>query len=512
AELLADGKGDVWFLGEKDGRRVAVSLDPTTLDVDQHPVSPAATALRVIDGAVYAVDARAVREVDGARSFPSEKGAVVPEVALSTKGVWAFADDEVLTVFDGRGRRRERLGAAVEHLAIWNGRVAALADGELYLGGPERFERIANLDTSARFHVDGGVLWAVGTETAVAVLPGGDHTVIRVSNADLSLCVADCSPAAASTFLERRAAATSSARNKAPTPQRAGRVSPPRLEPPTVTPTLPSATVAPRARVTTTSVAPPPEEPTEEEPVHAEEAEPTQEAVPPLPPEGEREEEAPRERPEKPKKPADEAPTPPTPPPPAPPVELPVADDSDKGDKGDKGVTTTTEQASPTTTTTTTPGSTTTTVPPEEVGIGFEVDPEVGGAVARVRVQGTPNACGATGLATTATLAWTGSSSGSREMVITWNSPAAGQSQVSEATFSAEPGEITVEVSVCGRSASRTVTVPGETDATTTTTTTTTTEPGPDESTTTTTTPPATTTTTTTVPAQDTMTGREGDA
>ena len=496
--LVVDGRGRAWYLGATpDGGRAAVRLgdraaEPRVVDLD-----PSTRRLLVVDGAVQATGDDAVRSVEGkaSRSTTTPAGdRIDPTVAVGTGGLWASAlGREVTTVTESAVQERQELPEAVAALAVWHGRVVAVTANGAFTGGMGQLLPIPEIGPGATLHVDGGLLWLSGRERSVAISPSHDRVVLEILNADLSLCVGDCSAAAASSFLEDVATA--------PLPAPGGPAAPATTQPPrkleqaAVTPTLPNAP----SKAPTISNAP----------VGA----PDPEAAVPVAP-----------------APADPAPPPPAVP--APPTTFDILgttipdDGSKKPGRPDPpgrsdDTTTTTATTTPPLITLpppdTSPETTTTLAPEPLVDLEFDLRLRDGGVTAELRVVGRPEQCGSSGTSTVATLVWQGSATGTRQLEVAWPSEEAGASHLSRATITSPAGDLTVSVAVCGVTTSRTTSIPGSDPSPTTTTThppTTTTTSIRPPTTTTTIRPPTTTTTilppTTTTILPPTTTTRPG--
>lgn len=470
---VADAHEQAWYLASAGGRsRAAVRVDPEGA-VRSFAVAPSTTRLAIVNGSVHAMGMALVPVEKGRTSRPvASAGGTTPSVAVGTGGLWATASGSTLTMRHRGTVSDQVLDGNVTDLGVWHGSVAAVTTTGVVHGRPGSLEVIPEAGPGATLHLDGGLLWVVTPETAIAIAPDQRRIMIPISSADLSLCVGDCSAAAASSFLEQVASTVP------PPPQPREKDSPAptttappkRLEVASVAPTLPSTTL-PRDRdrgpTTTVAATVPPETTLAEVPTTLQSPPPSDD-----PPPDE------NKKPDRPKGPPKTEPTLLT----APPTQ-PVFD-------------TTTTTA---TTTTTTP--TTTTEPEPPVGLEYDVQGGDLSATAFIRVLGRPSACGETGVTTTAQLSWTGSSTGSREVLMTWASTTSSRSHQSDATITAEPGELRVAVTVCGVTASDTATVTDPTPPTTTTTTTTT---PPTTPTTTPTTPTTPTTTPTTKPTTPT--------
>lgn len=476
APVVVDGRGQPWYLAQQnDGGVFAVAVDGADDGgLRVVPVSRSTRSLLVVDGRVHALG-EALVAVEGERTSSRATEGLLPSVAEGAKGTWATASSSTLSVFRKGKAETTDLGAEITALAVWHGSVYAVTPSGVTAVGRDGLEPLPEIGGGAALHVDGGLLWLTTPEAAMAIDPDQGRVVLRLASADLSLCVGDCSAAAASTFLDQVASdapsppeppAKPATGDPSPTTTEAPRV----LEAASVTPTLPTTTV-PRAATS----APP----TTARPATATPPPPNPAPVPDVVPE-------------------------PIPPTAAPSSSTTTTAPKDNGKDKENPVPATLPRPidpRPTTTTTTT----TTTAPPSTAEPEPEPEPEPpveleyslragrGSATADIRVLGRPSACGALGTATTGTVSWTGSATGSREVLITWPQPDSRRSHETSATIVAPPGELRVTVTVCGVAATQGTTIEGDPVTTTTTTTT---------APTTTTTPP---TTTTTVPTTTTL-------
>lgn len=483
---VVDGLGRAWYLGATPGGgRAAVLLGDGAGQPRVVGVHPSTRRLLVVDGAVQATGDDALRAVEGtasrATTAPAEDR-IDPTVAVDTGGLWASAHGPaVTTITESALQEQQELPEAVTALAVWHGRVVALTANGAFTGRMGQLAAIPEIGPGATLHVDGGLLWLSGRERSVAISPSHDRVTLEISNADLSLCVGDCSAAAASSFLEDVATAPLTAPGGAAAPTT---TQPPRrLEQAAVTPTLPNAPAKPPGIDVPTPVTIP--DPNPDAPVV------------PAPPEAL-----------------------PRPPDAGPPTTFnilgtTIPDDRSKKPgrpdppgRSDETTTTTATTAPPLITLPpldTTPETTTTTAPPPlepSVDLEFDLRPRDGGVTAELRVIGRPDECGTDGTSTVATLLWQGSATGSRQVEVAWPSEEAGASHVSRATITSPPGDLTVSVAVCGVTTSRTTRVSDPDPSPTTTTT------RPPTSTTTTTRPPTRTTTTIRPPTRTTTTIR----
>jgi hypothetical protein len=511
---VVDGAGRAWYQGARaGGGKAAVGLGPSAPATTVVDVDPGTARLAVVDGAVAAVGARAVVPVEaGGRAIdlaapPAGADRIDPVLAVATGGTWATAAGSTITTTGtisapsraGVTPETQDVGAPVTALAVWHGRVVATTAEGAVTGRPGDLRPLDGVGPGARLHQDGGLLWVTTAERAVAIAPDHEQVDLDLAGADLSLCVGDCSAAAASTFLEERATppTTVPPAPGAGAPTTTTTAPARRLDAAVVTPTLPTTSTT--ARPTTPSTTTPSTTALPvTEPGGGNGAAPTTVADPVA------------------------ATTPPT----AAPSTSVVEGKPGKGDKPPKGDPTTTtaplltlplpgpeestttvvEAPSSTDTTdttdaspTTTEASTTTTEPgPGAVGLELEVAVRPGEATATFRVLARPSDCGATDTSTAATLVWQGAATGTRQVLVTWPRRGAGQSNVATATIPSPAGDLTVSVVGCGVAASRAATVPADPSTTTTTTT-----PPPSS---TTTTPPSSTTTTTTRPSTTTST------
>lgn len=558
---VVDADARVWYLAGKGDDRSVVRFGSDGGDIETFDVDPSSEALLLLDGAAHVVTDTGVAAVEGGSELAAPSGnRVDPSVAHETGGLWATARGAELEVARAGEVGEQRVPAPVTDLAIWHGGlVVATADGAL-AGPPGDLQAIEGIGAAPRIHDDGGLLWLTTTDGAVALADDLTPTVFDLADADLSLCVDDCSAGAASRFLEEKAAVEleeqeqeqeakrTEDEEEAPTPKEtevevpkvADAPAPRPLDPAVTKPTLPTptSTTLPDVGVTSKKAqkqaekkkgdAEAPATPTT---VPAILAAPLPSLSPPPAPAPDRSKgrgkDKHRDRDDD-DDDREEAPAPaPTPAPapapspalvPLPPVLMPTTTtttttttpENDKGngrdkDKGkDEDEATPPEDEEP-------PADGDPHEPPAEdpggASLIYSVSPEKGGATASIGIAGKPAACGGVPAAT-ATLSWSGSSSGSRTVAVSWSDLDDEQSSVASATIAAEPGSLTVTATACGMTASQTVTVPGkgkddgeEPDPTTTTTAppTTTTTPLPTTTTvprTTTTTAPPTTTTT----------------
>ena len=475
---FTDGAGDGWYLGVGPAGRVAVRVPQDGSGPRLTPVADDVARLLRADGHLYAASPSdlvplgdAPGMIDGDLGV-DDADRVDPTVATATGGTWAWA---VGSTVHGRSAVGEDavaqdLGSPIERLAVWHGRLVAVTRDGVHTGEPGALVPVPDLGAGATLHEDGGLLWAATSEAAVAIDPDHQQTVIRLAGADLSLCVGDCSPAAASSFLEETTPTT------AP--------SPPAPNAPTTTTTAPArrltADVPPTLGPASTTVVPPTTSTTPATTTTAPTVTATESTGSTLAPVTTTTTVAAAGPPA--------AQDPNRPPDPGPPARLP-----------ELATTTTTEAEPEPTTTETEPAD-------EAVGLGFNVVGRTGTAEATLRVFGSAEDCGATSGTTTALLTWDGSDRGSREVLVAWRGGAS-RSEETSATIVADAGELDVTVTVCGVTASDSATVRALPTATTTTTTTTTT---PSTTTTTepptTTTPPTTPTTPPTTPTSSTTT------
>lgn len=435
---VVDGAGRAWYLGEEGGRRLAVGVDPDG-GLDDIDVDVATTELLVVDGRVHAVSPGEVREVEGAAVPLRSSGDVVPRLVEASQGIWATAAGSVVDT--GRRALPQDLGASITQLGIWHGQVVAVTDGGVFLGRPGALAPVPDLGGGATLHRDGGLLWITTAETAVAIDPDHDLTVLRIADVDLSLCVGDCSAAAASRFLEENVTTTTISASRPSGPAATTTTLPLRkldadVPPPTLA-NAPSTTAAPRFPdavpsattvpdvattvptsapdvVATTLIAPPTSEPRPENGNgNGDGARPPEEERPPRP---------------------------------AGPLPLPFP--------------------APTVSPTTTEAPRDPEPAPEPEPVPADVDLEfdvTGGAVsaeASLRVLGSADDCGVgEERRTTATISWEGSGSGSRDVDVVW-SGSSQRSETSQATLAPIPaGQVTIRASVCGVAAEREATV-----------------------------------------------------
>ncbi len=493
---VVDGRGRVWFLGsEPAGGRVAVALPASAGGAagdegDRVAVDRSTTGLLVVDGTVHAVADATIAPVEGSATGRAvdgpARGRIDPTVATGTRGTWAWGRGRTLTtVVAGRAPLTQELPSDITTLAVWHGRVVAVTDDAVLTGPPGDLRTIPGLGSGAALREDGGLLWATSADATVAIAPDHDRIAFDLGDTDLSLCVGDCSAAAASRFLEDKA--TTPAPAPAPTPAAPTTTVPPRrLEPIVVPPTLAvTSTTAARDREATSVATVPAAAPTTlvAEPAPSATT-PSAVVTAPVATTTTEEERKPG-RPDPPGRGGD--PTTTT----APPVIVLPPVRTSLPDPDPEPVTTTTEEP-----------TTTTAEEPLAVAIEFDLTAREGEATAQIRVQGRARDCGSTGTSTVATLAWRGSATGTRQVLVTWANNGSRTSNVASATIPSGPGRLEVSVALCGVTTSRAVTVPGDPPPTTTTT------PPPTTTPPTTTTPPPTTTAPTTTPPPPTTTTR----
>lgn len=469
AVAVVDGSGDGWYLGDATPGRAAVRVPREGGDALLTPLEDDATRLLVADGHVYATGPSGLTAIGGAPP-PAEVDRgdrVDPSIATATGGWWSWGTGSTVHARSTSGAIEpppQDLASPIEALAVWHGHLVAITADGAHTGPPGDLDPIAELGPGATVREDGGLLWVATNETAVAIHPDHERTVLRLADADLSLCVGDCSPAAASSFLEETTPTT--APTSTPNAPTTTTTAPPRrLVAEQVPPTL--AASATTSTVTSTTVATPttttaPAVAAADGPAST--LAPVTTTTPPGPPGKD------PDRPE-----------------PGPPIRLPEV------------APTTSTEAPPPPAPEPEPTTTQAPAPEPSVGLSFNVVGRTGTAEATLRVFATAEDCGATAGTTTAVLTWEGSDRGSREVLVTWNGGSS-RSEESSATIVAAEGELAVTVTVCGVTATDTASVRGLPTPTTT-------EPPP---TTTTTAAPTTTTstppTTTTLPTTTTPT------
>ena len=196
---VVDGDGDTWVLTDDD-RAARITTDGSV--GDRVDVDSSATELLVVDGRAYARSDEALVELGGDRRRPGAGArGVVPSVATETDGRWAVASGRQITLDDDPD---DIVSAPddVRSLAVWFGHVWSATDGVAFAVDDGSVQPVDGVDGPFQLFADGGRLWFVGADGAIAIDRDQHATVFRLAGVDLSLCAGDCSPEAAVDFLD----------------------------------------------------------------------------------------------------------------------------------------------------------------------------------------------------------------------------------------------------------------------------------------------------------------------
>lgn len=473
---VVDGDGDAWVLTADDGDPQGVRIDDDGQVAERVDAGEDASGLVVVDGEVYARRRDRLQGLGGGRLSGAGESVVVPTVATDRQGRWAVAAGRQITI-EGRGAPLTLVAPdEVRALAVWYGEVWIATASGAHRVRDDVLEPIPGVNGAFDVFADGGRLWLVSGDAAIAVDRRHQPTVFRLAGVDLSLCIGDCSAGAAAAYLDEVATTTTPpTTGAAPTttvPAADITLPPvvPTTPPPTTVPPVPApppAAPAPSTppvtalpAPTTTVVAEPSvpvtdppatdpvvvsEEPVAEvpvEPVPDAEPAPVPVVEPPVTEPPEPVEPPPPARPDPPPTdpppPATDPPPPPTPPPTPAPTPAPTAPPPTDPPVVGRG----------------------------DVVLAFTdaADPIVGStASVQIGFDGTAAACAATGGvvaggSTTGTLYWSGAGSGSRQLTLGLG----GTGSVGSEDIDVEPGELSVTFSVCGLQASIARAVGGE--------------------------------------------------
>ncbi len=235
---VVDGDGDTWVLTDDD-RAARITTDGSV--GDRVDVDSSATELLVVDGRAYARSDEALVELGGDRRRPGAGArGVVPSVATETDGRWAVASGRQITLDDDPD---DIVSAPddVRSLAVWFGHVWSATDDVAFAVDDGSVQPVDGVDGPFQLFADGGRLWFVGADGAIAIDRDQRATVFRLAGVDLSLCAGDCSPEAAVDFLDEITTTTAPRSDDDATTT----VPPPGITLPPVVPTTSTTTTAP---------------------------------------------------------------------------------------------------------------------------------------------------------------------------------------------------------------------------------------------------------------------------
>ena len=250
---IVDSHGDAWVLtGE-----TAVRIDGSGRVASRVDVGPSAAQLLVVDGRPYVRTTDSVDALDGGPRLPGagDRG-VVPAVAQSVGGQWAVASGRQITV---DGSSPVDLPDAVRSLAVWHGHVWTATDDAAFAIRDGEARPIGDIAGPFEVFADGGRLWFVSDDGAIAIDRRQQPTVFRLAGVDLSLCVGDCSPEAAVDYLDEVAPTTTPDPEPGAAPTTT--LPPPDITLPPVVPTTPPPTTAVPPSTTVPPTTPPSTQP-----------------------------------------------------------------------------------------------------------------------------------------------------------------------------------------------------------------------------------------------------------
>lgn len=123
---------------------------------------------------------------------------------MQPDGAWAVASDDLLAATIDGDDAVVDVGDPVERLAVWHGAVWVVAAGSIGRVVDGEIDAVASISGDVDTFHDGGRLWFVSPEGAVAIGPDQVPTVFELTAVDLDVCVNDCSPDDAIQFGDRR--------------------------------------------------------------------------------------------------------------------------------------------------------------------------------------------------------------------------------------------------------------------------------------------------------------------